>query len=247
MAEASSASCSGCSCSTSVGAAPPAHFRAAAQRAEPGAGHVGEHPAERAGAPGRSGAVRDDHARRVDPVGPDRLPDQHGPVRCDLRREESAAAGAGQSGEQRGLASGTGAEIQPRTGRRVGAGQSPGDELGTLVLHPGPALAHRGKVGGVAGPAGGERRVESRLGPGRDQLPDLGQSRPDRQADLRAEVVGRQRRLELGGRQQVGVRVDDPPRMRGAQREPIMIIEALARAGPASLHDQLRPPGGARR
>ena len=167
-------------------------------------------------------------------------------MRRELRGDQGAAARLDQSGEQRGLASGPGAEIQPWTGRCLGAGQPPGDQLGPLVLHPGPTLAHGGKVGGIAGPASGERRVESRLGPGRDQLIHPGKSRPDRQADLRAEVVGRQRSLELGGREQFGVGVDDPPRVRGAQGEPIMIIEPLLEPGQPAVDDQLRRPGGAR-
>ena len=146
-------------------------------------------------------------------------------MRRDLGGQHAARAATGEPGQQGGLAARSRAQVQPRPDRAVGAGERGGDQLRTLVLYAGPALAYGGQVGRVARPAGGVRRVPAGLGPRRRQLTDLGQPGPDGQGDRGQLVVGAQRGLQLGVRQHVGERVDDPARVGGRDRQPVPLVQ----------------------
>ena len=227
----------------------PARLRAPAQRAEPGARHVGEHPGEAAGAPGRPGAVG--HHDQRPPVGrvrPDRLPDQHGPVRRDLGGHHGCSRLSGQPGQQRGLAAGAGAEVQPRPRQRRPAGSAPRSTSWepSSWTPARPARTASRSAGLPRQPAAnGERTPGSAPAVDAARRPRPG--RAGRPGHRGVVVVGRQRRLELGGRQQVGVRVHDPARMRGPDRQGVADRPARRSAGPASRSGPRRPPSAARR
>ena len=94
------------------GLPPPARLGAAAQRAEPGARRVDQHPVEGAvGQPGRPRPSRDVHVDRQ-PVG---TACRTSSARC--RRSSTASTvpprWRGQRAEQRGLAAGAGAQVEP--------------------------------------------------------------------------------------------------------------------------------------
>ena len=216
-----------------AGAASPAGLRAPAQRAEAGAGHVGEHPAECAGPPGRTGAVGHDNG--AGPRGRGRAPDQPRPVLAQLGGGQPGAGADGQAREHARLAARSGAQVEPALAmtcsdgaarRQRGPADRDGRELTGLVLHARPPGRHRGdarrvalgQIAPVRGPAGW---FTAR----RDQL---GLVRPAGEyADVhpRALVVGGEHRLGLRERsirrltERGGERLDDPPGMAVADRE----------------------------
>ena len=118
-------------------ATPPAGLRAAAQRAQAAARHVGEDPVEGAGPPGGPGAV-DDGDRRA------RAVRGRAAARCGWTSQASRRAprSPASAGQQRGLAARAGAQVEPARVRAVelDAGEGEGDELARLVLHGGAAL-----------------------------------------------------------------------------------------------------------
>ena len=142
---ASRARCSACSCSTSAVGPPPARLRPAAQRAQPGAGHVGQDPGERARPPGRAGAVGLTTTARPTRVGRGAA-DATSAARCAAG---STATHAGRRRRPRSPVSS--AVLPPGPAHRSSHGpaaavarvSAQADQLRALVLHPGPALADR--------------------------------------------------------------------------------------------------------
>ena len=96
-----------------AGLTAPARLRPPAQRTQPGARRVDQHPVERALAPGRTGAVGGHHAEQpgADP-GRRRATSA---ARCSSRSEASSRAPRppASAAEQRGLAAGPGAQVEP--------------------------------------------------------------------------------------------------------------------------------------
>ena len=90
-------------------------------------------------------------------------------------------------------------------------------------------------------------RVAAGSAPAVEQLVDLGQSRPDDQADRGARVVGPQRGLDLLGRQQIGVRVDDPPRDARCAAASRSTIEPGGEPGQPARRGHAPRPGAAPR
>ena len=128
-----------------VGLAPPPRLGAAAQRAQPGAGRVDEHPVEDAGTVRRQrpvGSDHADHARDEAAVGGERAAYQPGAHRQPLAGDQPRAAFGGQRGQQPGLAA--------------------------RVRRTGPARARRGPRG-VPRPAPGRPAATPR--PGRRRAP----------------------------------------------------------------------------
>ena len=137
IAAASSSRCSRVRAGRSLGRPPPPRLRTAAQRPEPGARRVHEHPVE--------GALRQlrleadvaavgthDGDRQARAGGADQI----GPVRRHLDRGHGGTALSGEGAEQTGLAARAGAQIQPAlvgaVQRRVRERRR--DQLRTLVL-----------------------------------------------------------------------------------------------------------------
>ena len=173
-------------------------------------------------------------------IGAQSLGHQPGPVRGQLGGQQVGSVMLGQPGQQGGLASRSGAQVQPPVGPgprlRGAAGrlggdprQPPGSQLGSLVLHTGKAVADRRQLGRVARPARRVRAPATGLGAGVQQVVHLGQTGSHDQADRSGVVVGVQCALDLAGGQQIGVRVDDP-----AAGGPC--------AGPARRRDAARRP-----
>ncbi len=69
-------------------------------------------------------------------------------MRARVEGREHLTLGSGGRGEQSGLATGSGAEVGPRTVRGAHVGQGEGDERRALVLDAGAALGDRGHVAG---------------------------------------------------------------------------------------------------
>ncbi len=126
--------------------AAPARLRPAAQRAQPGARRVDEHPVEvplrqlRVAAHVRPSACSTRHRQ---PAGG--LLHQPRPVLGHLDRGQPRAPGRGQRAEQAGLAARTGAQIQPAAVRAVQRRRRERvrHQLGALVLHVRAAVGHR--------------------------------------------------------------------------------------------------------
>ena len=209
----SRACCSGTSASRSVGCR---RQRASGRRRSaprPGAGRVHEHPVERAGGPRRAGAVAGDHAQHA--VGTaERAPDQVRRGAAAARWPAARPPAGRQRRQQRGLAAGSGAEVQPAqvgpVERRRGQGER--DQLRALVLHAGPALGHgRRRHPGRRRP-GARRTATSAVGsPGSSstgRAPGTGD-----QGHPRRLVVGRQQRLDLALPDGLGERLHHPARV----------------------------------
>ena len=145
-----------------------------------------------------------------------------------------------QARQQGGLAPWSGAQVEPPAGRSRRSGECPRDELGTLILNARATLPDRGQLAWIATPTSTERGVLARMCPGRDQLPHGAEPWPDCQGDDRGGVVGRQGHLEFLGRQQIGIGVNDPPRVRGSQPQRISIIQA----GGQVVHPASQVSGG---
>ena len=134
-----------------VGTAPPARLRAPPQRAQPGAGRVDQHPVERRRPPtaGRvpSAASTPAYAVRAG----QRPAHQPGAVRLQLGRQQVGAPLGRQCRQQRRLAAGAGAQVEPPLVPPVDLGprQRERDQLGTLVLDAGPPLGDRRDLAGV--------------------------------------------------------------------------------------------------
>ena len=109
----------------------------------------------------------------------------------------------GQRGQQRGLATRAGAQVQPSAGIVGDRRQSEcaSDQLAAFVLDQRLAVAHRRYLRGVAG---GQvhrvRRVSAHAAvDGRGQILGGQDAGPGRQVHLGALIVGSQRRIEFAG------------------------------------------------
>ena len=231
----SSARCSGCSASTSAGsrrqrasgrrrsAPSPVHGTSASTRVKrPGpprrARRVGDDhdgplvervAAGRAGAPGRRGAAR---ARRRPPG-------------CRRRRRARSAAPPCRPVRPRGRATSPGA-----AGGRVTPQATSWEPSSCTPARP---VRTSGRSAGLPVPrtAKGDQRPGPSAPASATSSSTLGQARPDDQRDLRADVVRGERGDELVGGQQVGVRLDDPARVRVREGEPVQRVAVARRAG----------------
>ena len=171
--------------------APPARFRPAAQGAEARAWHIGQHPGKRSSTPRPSGAVshHDGRSQTLPGIGPDGTCDQARAVRREIRCQQLTAVQAGQTGQQGGLAARSGTQVEPPSGRSGHFGQSPGNQLGALVLDAGSAVTDQWQ----AGP--GHRASERRKASTESAAPQRGSAPPPRQG--RAGWPGRSSGLRL--------------------------------------------------
>ena len=134
------------------GLATPPRLGAPPQRAEPRARSVDEDPVEAGVGPGPGAAVADhDLGAR-----PDRTTYELRTVRLRLVGGESRASGLGQPGQERRLAAGSGAEVEPAEvgtarGLESGSRRGEGDQLAALVLDADVTAAHRLEGRRVAG------------------------------------------------------------------------------------------------
>ncbi len=172
--------------------APPG-LRASPQRAQPRARRVDEHPVEGTLRPGSGPAVVDGDLH----VRTDGAAYELGTVGLRLVGDQPRAPLRGQGGEQRCLAAGTGAQVEPDLvaplERRVGERER--NQLGALVLHPGAALGDGRDVRGVAtAEADAVRRERGRLP---RQLVPRGPARSGDEHHGGRLVVGGQHGLEL--------------------------------------------------
>ena len=187
---ASSSRCSAASGGQVRGLPPPARLRPPAQRAEPGARGVDEHPVEAAAAQSLAPSHRPSARRRVTGSPPRPTAHQVGAVRRDLDRGDAgAAAPRGRAPpSSAGLAAGAGAQVEPAARRGRPAGPRPGerDQLAALVLHAGPAVADDG----AGSPGAPDRQRRPRSGDQRAgrAAGRLGQRRRGRQARPRRQV-----------------------------------------------------------
>ena len=202
---ASRASCSPCSCSTSSRAAPPARLRAAPERAETGARHVGQHPGEPARPPRRPGAVGHHDQRSPARADTPRTAGRTSSARCGLSplaTSPVAALGGASPVSSAVLPPGPAHRSSHGPGDAVRPGQRPGHQLRSLVLDPDPALPYGGQLGRVARPSWRRTASAGRARPPRRPARPAS-ARPGRTARVTAAstLFGRERRLELGGRE----------------------------------------------
>ena len=130
----------------------------------------------------------------------------------------------GQPRQERGLPTGTGAQIQPRPVRRLHPGQGQAHQLRTLVLHAGPAFPDRSQV--ARSPV--ENRPEGRVhgGDGGGEFPDLRESGTHHEGWSRCQVVDLQSLGDLVFRQHPFEGLHDPAGMMGDHRQPVRLVEA---------------------
>ena len=202
--------------------APPARLRAPAQRAEPGARRVDQHPVEFPCGKRRFTAVGAQHLHRQTT---DVLLDQFRAARVEFDGGDGRALLCGDRREQRGLAAGSGAQIQPAAG--VGTDtrrqrQSPGHQLAALVLHQRlPVAQGREPAGVAAGEVDRIGRVATDLAVHRlRQVGGRQDAGAGRQMHRRPGVVGGQRGVQFPGvgAESVGERLGDPARVGVHQR-----------------------------
>ncbi len=201
----------------------PACVRPAAQRPEPGTGHVGDHPVERAGPPGGHGAVGHHHCGGAGRGR--RRAHQPGPVDPDVGGEQPGAAAGRQPGEQPRLSPGPGAQVEPAVvaarARRVRIGRGGPAVPGRSVPTPTRASASAAswlassctaarpcRTSGIprrvaAAEVDAERRPPRGLTAPGEEVGAGGQPGDGAQGDARADAVRGQRRL---GQRQPGDR-----------------------------------------
>jgi hypothetical protein len=111
-----------------VARTPPAALRPSAQRTQPGARRIHEHPVESALGPRWPGAVADDDVTDGRTQG---TPDQLRAVRQALVRQQPGTLLSREGGEQCRLPAGAGTEVQPSSVRALDgrAGQRECDQL----------------------------------------------------------------------------------------------------------------------
>ena len=173
--------------------------------------------------------VADDHLRC-------RIEDRESPLHQpgtggdQLVRDEGGPAERRLGGEQRRLAAGTGAEVEPALPRpdRSRPRERQGGELRAFVLDSCAARGDLGDTGGIpARRAGGDRRDRAGL----PHIHWVAQAGKGHQADTRRDVVGVEELFELPlatlGGQRVPEGGDDPDRVRVLGREALVARETL--------------------
>ena len=201
-----------------VGGRPsPPRLRPTAQRAEPGARHVGEHPGERPRSPGRPGAVGDDHAPSVARSGGrPGAPSATRAARCRLSSTASSRLPSAPASPA------SSAGLAARVRRTGPASARPARPAGSAPRRP-AAIPRPGRRPGPRRTAGRSpgcrtsRRRTATSGPGsrRPRRARPTSARPGRTASVGAglSLSAASARLELVRRQQLGEGVDDPARV----------------------------------
>src|SRR5579875_3113576 len=198
-----------------VRAAAPAQLWTSPQRAEPGARDVDQDPIDATRPPGGTPSISHDHrdagVARNEPS----------PVRTEVDREDSCAAPVRFGGQQRRLAAGAGAEIQPPAGTGGSSGGQ-GDQLAPLVLNTGSSLTYGSDATRRTGVQDRRRRgPPPGPGPSREQFVDGAPPGTGGEMHRSWRVV----RLEQGAyvveitAERVRERGDDPPRVSVPQAE----------------------------
>ncbi len=209
-----------------VAATAPAGLRPPAERAQPGARCVDQHPGEGARAPGRAGPVGHQHGRRRR-VGPHRLPDESSPGAARPRRPPDGSSGPASPASRAVLPPGPGAQVQPRPDR------SRPTRASAAATSCEPSSCTPARPSRTAGRSAGlpDQRAaygECRPGSAPAVVSSPTSASPGRTARVTGAcvVVGAQRGLQLRVRQHVGERVDDPARVGGRDHQPVALVHS---------------------
>jgi hypothetical protein len=174
------------------------------------------------------------------------MPHQLGSVFAHLVGDQGRALVQGERGEQTGLASRPGAQVEPPL-RALGplhrdGGQGERHQLGALVLHGRPTVADRGDRARVAtGPGRCRGRPPAGRGAGRREVGHRREPRPRHERQRRGRVVRGQHRREVDvdvvprrpavPEQRLTQRLDDPRRVRLANPKAGHGVERLGGDG----------------